>query len=225
MVPRGAGAFSELARLVMHRDSTGRDPERRDPKGETMIRGIHHVALCTHDLDRLVAFYRDVVGFEQVMSTSWRDRPIIDRMIGVEGSAARQVMLRAGNACLELFEYESPSPTPADPQRGPAHQGYTHLCLDVVDIDAEHARLSANGMTFHDVPPTTDELGHARLRAIYGRDPDGNIVELQEVLDPDVPFALDFANRAANDAAPTAPTASPSSPASPSSTNRVELQS
>jgi hypothetical protein len=46
-------------------------------------------------------------------------------------------------------------------------------------------------MTFHAPPPTLDELGHALLRAIYARDPDGNIVELQEILDPAVPFALD----------------------------------
>ena len=28
-----------------------------------MIRGVHHVAICTPDLDRLSAFYIDVVGF------------------------------------------------------------------------------------------------------------------------------------------------------------------
>ncbi len=33
--------------------------------------------------------------------------------------------------------------------------------------------------------------GVARLRAIYGRDPDGNIIELQEVLDTSIPFALE----------------------------------
>jgi catechol 2,3-dioxygenase-like lactoylglutathione lyase family enzyme len=131
------------------------------------------------------------LGFEQVMNTSWRDRPLIDRMIGLPGSAARQIMLKAGNAYLELFEYERPEPTPADPARSPANHGYTHFCLDVVDIDAEHARLSANGMTFHTTPPTTEEMGGSSLRAIYGRDPDGNIVELQEVLDSSIPFALE----------------------------------
>ena len=156
-----------------------------------MIRGIHHVGLSTPDLDRLVAFYRDVMGFEVVMNTQWRDREIVDRMVGLTGSAARQVMLKAGNAFLELFEYESPTPRPALVDRNPADHGYTHFCVDVVDIDAEYGRLSANGMTFHAPPPTIDELGHARLRAIYARDPDGNIVELQEVLDPDVPFGLD----------------------------------
>jgi catechol 2,3-dioxygenase-like lactoylglutathione lyase family enzyme len=158
-----------------------------------MIRGIHHVAISTPDLDRLAAFYTDVLGFEPVMSTGWRDRPIIDRIIGLDGSAARQVMLRAGNAYLELFEYSSPTPRAVDPASPstPSDHGYTHFCIDVIDIDAEYARLSASGMTFHTSPPTVDELGNARLRAIYGRDPDGNIVELQEVLDPAVPFTLE----------------------------------
>ena len=31
-----------------------------------MIRGIHHVAISTPDIDRLAAFYTDVVGFVPV---------------------------------------------------------------------------------------------------------------------------------------------------------------
>jgi len=161
-----------------------------------MIRGIHHIAISTPDLDRLVAFYTDVIGFVPVMSTEWNDRPLVDRMIGgYERSAARQVMLQAGNAHLELFEYTSPRPAPADPDRTPADHGYTHFCLDVVDIDGEHERLAANGVTFNSSPPTVEEMGGVgRLRAIYGRDPDGNIIELQEVLDPTMPFALEQAS-------------------------------
>ena len=48
-------------------------------------------------------------------------------------------------------------------------------------------------MRFHSSPPTIDEMGHGKLRAIYGRDPDGNIIELQEVMDVGVPFALEHA--------------------------------
>ena len=158
-----------------------------------MIRGIHHVAICTSDLDGLAAFYTDVMGFEQVMKTEWSDRPLVDRMIGLTDSAARQIMLRAGNAYLELFQYSAPVGTVADPERNPASQGYTHFCIDVTDIDAEYERLSTNGMTFHSPPPTVEEMGASKMRAIYARDPDGNIVELQEILDPDVPFTLEHA--------------------------------
>lgn len=153
-----------------------------------MIRGIHHVAVSTGDLDRLVAFYTNLFGFEIVMQTGWDDQPAIDEIVGLERSSARQVMLSAGNAFIELFEYATPQgrqPAPGD--RTAADHGYTHFCIDVTDIDAEYARLSAAGMEFHCPPPT---LGDGRVRATYGRDPDGNIIELQEV-DPIISWALD----------------------------------
>lgn len=164
-----------------------------------MIRGIHHVAISTADLDRLADFYVNALGFEVVMETSWRDRETVDRMIGLRGSAARQLMLKAGNAYVEMFEYESPTPRSALADRNPADHGYTHFCIDVVDIDAEYERLSGLGMTFHGPPPTSEELGQSRLRAIYGRDPDGNIIELQEVLDTRLPFALTVPDGAAQE--------------------------
>lgn len=153
-----------------------------------MIRGVHHVAVSTTDLDRLAAFYRELFGFETVMETSWRDRPVIDEIVGLSGSAARQVMLKAGNAYLEIFEYESPAGDAGPSERTAADRGYTHFCIDVQDIDAEYERLSASGMQFHCPPPV---LSGGRVRATYGRDPDGNIVELQEVSDTEIPFALE----------------------------------
>ena len=155
-----------------------------------MIRGVHHVAISTGDLDRLVAFYTDHFGFEPVMTSSWSDRPEIDAIVGLERSAARQAMLRAGNAYLEIFEYSQPEGRPGDPDRPASDHGYTHFCVDVTDIDAEYERLSAAGMRFHAPPPRADQVS-GRVRATYGRDPDGNIIELQEILDPDVAFTLE----------------------------------
>ena len=39
-------------------------------------------------------------------------------------------------------------------------------------------------------PPTREELGHGAIRATYGRDPEGNLIELQEILDPNHAFYL-----------------------------------
>jgi len=153
-----------------------------------MIRGVHHVAISTADLDRLAAFYTELFGFETVMSTSWRDRPAIDEIVGLRGSAARQVMLKSGNAFIEIFEFASPAGAAGPAERTAADRGYTHFCVDVQDIDAEYERLSAAGMRFHCPPP---RLGDGRVRATYGRDPDGNIVELQEIVDTELAFALE----------------------------------
>ena len=153
-----------------------------------MIRGIHHVAINTANLERMLAFYRDVVGFEVVFESGWKDDAQIDSVVGLRGSAAKQAMLRAGNAYLELFEYSAPAARDAAPLR-PCDRGYTHLCLDVTDIEAEHARLMRAGAAFERKPGDFGEL-----RAVYGKDPDGNVIEIQEILNNAHVFALALRN-------------------------------
>jgi catechol 2,3-dioxygenase-like lactoylglutathione lyase family enzyme len=158
-----------------------------------MIRGVHHVAIATPDIDRMIAFYRDALGFEVVSQGEWKaGSPVIDQIVGLQDSASRTAMLRAGNIYLEAFQYVTPEGRAARTDRTPADHGYTHFCLDVVDIDAEFERLSAAGMTFLNPPPAAGTVGGGAIRALYGRDPDGNIIELQEVLDPNYPRQLDL---------------------------------
>lgn len=148
-----------------------------------MIRGIHHIALHSYNFDRMIAFYRDIIGFEVVTEGYWENDTKIDSVIGVKGSAARNAMLRAGNCYLELFEYKAPAARDASPLR-PSDKGYTHLALDVVDIKSEYARLKAAGMIF-----CRDPGDFGDIQAVYGQDPDGNVVEIQETTN-DHPFAF-----------------------------------
>jgi glyoxylase I family protein len=152
-----------------------------------MIRGLHHVAIATNDAERMLGFYRDVVGLEVVIDYTWPDGTVVaDQITALPGSSARHIMLRNGNAYFEIFQYFSPQPAQADPARRVCDPGITHLCFDVVDLDAEYERLSQAGMTFH-CPP--QDVG-AGIRTTYGRDPDGNVVELQEVASGEHSIAL-----------------------------------
>jgi catechol 2,3-dioxygenase-like lactoylglutathione lyase family enzyme len=153
-----------------------------------MIRGIHHTAISTGDLERALGFYRDLLGFEVVLEFAWpKGTEPADQITGLDSSAAKVAMLRAGNAFVELFEYEAPRPAPVDPTRPVCDHGITHIALDVRDIHAEYEPLSAAGMRFH-CPP----LDMGDIKATYGRDPDGNVVELQEILTEESPMALDL---------------------------------
>lgn len=157
-----------------------------------MIRGIHHVALATSDIERLSNFYQDAFGFEVVYEGGWpRGSTMIDTIVGLRDSSARQVMMKAGNAHIEIFEYQTPAGQPVNPDRPPSDHGYTHFCVDVTDIDAEYERLKGLGMTFNCPPPSREDLGGGAIRATYGRDPEGNIIEIQEILDPAHEFYLD----------------------------------
>lgn len=152
-----------------------------------MIVGLHHASITTPDLDRLVAFYRDQMGFSVALETEWdAGNTTADRIFGLADTAVRMAMLRTSNAFLELFEFRHPVGRPADDARQVCDQAITHICLQVTDLASEYARLSAVGMRFHSEPQDVPGL----CKAVYGRDPDGNIVELVEA-DPNGPFALD----------------------------------
>lgn len=144
-----------------------------------MIVGLHHVGLSVPDLEEAKTFYKDVLGFTEVFDNSWNgDRPAADQAIGLEKTSAKMQMLRAGDACIELWEYENPSPASQDPNYSPANHGWAHIALQVTDIFHEYERLTEAGMTFH--RPPVANLGQGDSAAIYGRDPFGNIVELYE---------------------------------------------
>ena len=143
--------------------------------------GIH-----VHDLDRMMKFYKDAFGFELVGEEfGWRDSEFIDRIVDVPGSAARGAMLRAGTCYMELFQYSAPAPTVTSPLH-PYDKGYTHFCVDVTDIEQEFERLKTLGMTFGQPAPI--DVGH--VKSIYGRDPEGNLIEIQQTAD-NCDFPLD----------------------------------
>ncbi|WP_433662571.1 VOC family protein [Nocardia sp. CA-128927] len=184
------GIFLHFAsELSTQRSIGGHASDVRDIDGTgawTMIRGIHHVAVATRDMDRLLPFYRDLLGCEVLFDIeipSGTDR--FDNMTALPDAAARCVMLRAGNAYIEMFQYRSPHPPAGNPSRPFNEPGYSHFCFDVTDIDAEYARLSQAGMVFH-APPQAAEDG----KATYGRDPDGNVIELQELFGNGLGIAL-----------------------------------
>jgi len=152
-----------------------------------MIRGIHHVAVHVHDLDRMIRFYKEAFGFEVVGEPfGWEDNEFIDRIVSVKNSAARGAMLRCGSCYMELFQYSAPAPNNTK-GLNPQDKGYTHFCVDVTEIEKEFVRLQSVGMTF----PEPEPIVMPHVKTIYGRDPEGNLIEIQETIDNNCDFPLD----------------------------------
>jgi glyoxylase I family protein len=146
-----------------------------------MIVGIHHVAIGVPDFETGLQFYTEVLGFEQVERTAFSGpNPQVEAAIGLPEPSAKMAMLRGGNAHIELWQYEQPEPR--DLRSRPCDYGYPHIALEVKDINAEHARLSAAGMQFVG-PPV--EFGDSA--AVYGSDPFVNVIEIYEIRDPQRP--------------------------------------
>ncbi len=141
-----------------------------------MLVGFHHAAISTPDLRRFIEFYRNALGCEVAWTFDW-DAPSdrADAVTGLKGSAANAAMLKLGESYLEVFEFSAPASEPRIGDRPVNAHGITHICLQVEDIHSEYERLLAAGMRFH-CPPQAQDTGFVT----YGRDPDGNVVELLE---------------------------------------------
>ena len=152
-----------------------------------MIRGVHHLAISTPDLDRFVDHYERWFGFERCGGGEWQPgNERVDTMVGLDGSAARYEMIRLGNLYIDVFQYSAPPGTPV--RQRMCDQGITHLCLYSDDVFADYERLTALGMRFN-CPPG----GSAVTRATYGRDCDNNVVELLQIVDPESRFGFERA--------------------------------
>ena len=141
------------------------------------IRAFSHVAISTPDLDRAVKFWCAHLGFVEVRRWSWNNLEIVDRLAGLPGSAARAVLLAGHGVGVEIFEFDAP-PQSADIGRPRlvSDHGFTHVCFEVDDLEADVDRLTLAGMTFW-AAPAVDQSG---AKLIYGRDPDGNVIELHQ---------------------------------------------
>ena len=153
-----------------------------------MFRGVHHVAFSTPDLDRFIDHYRRWFGFEEVFRGEWEvGNARVDAIVGLRDSSCRYAQLRLGNLYVEVFQYQTPEGHAVRPRM--CDHGIIHMCLYCDDVRAEYARLSALGMTFNSYP------GDGPTRGTYGRDCDGNVIEILEIADPDNEFRFEELER------------------------------
>lgn len=141
------------------------------------INFLHHIGMSVPSLDEARAFYVGLLGFEELGAGAFANDPEIDRIMGLDDAAAQAAFFKLGDCKLELFQFSQPEQKPTEEQRSVHQHGISHFCLDVSDVKTLHKRLSAAGMAFHSAP-----IDKAGVRTCYGRDPFGNVIELQEII-------------------------------------------
>ena len=137
-----------------------------------------HTGLTVSDLDRSVAFFRDVLDCE-VTGEDAADAGFMARLTGVAGASARLAFLKLPGHAVELIEYDGPADKAASTLR-PCDPGFAHISFTVDGIEALVAACREHG--FASVRPVlTMADGPAQgTKVVYLRDPDGLTIELIE---------------------------------------------
>ena len=125
---------------------------------------IAHMGIAVDALDRLLPFYRDVLGLPEVP---------LDNSDG-----ARIAGLQAGDALVELLEAQSPD-SPIGKfiaKRGP---GIHHICFAVDDLNGTLDRCRRAGIRLIDETPRMGAEGK-RIAFLHPASTAGVLVELSE---------------------------------------------
>lgn len=147
--------------------------------GRAPVRNIRHFGIVVRDMERSLAFYRDLLGME-IRNRKEEKGLYLDTLLGVENGEILTAKLSsgAGSSLLELIEFTSPRDP--DPRRREVNSvGPTHIALTVVDLGKLSAALRENGIQFLSEPIVSPDK---KVKLVFCRDPDGNLVELVEEL-------------------------------------------
>jgi len=119
-----------------------------------MITGLAHVCFTVPDLERSIDFYCNKLGLAKAFD-----------FLNDEGERFGVYLQLGGRNFLELFQ--------GGPDRPGPGSTYSHLCLEVADIEAAVAGLRSHGVEVTDATLGCDNSWQAWLS-----DPDGNRIEL-----------------------------------------------
>ena len=125
------------------------------------ITGYGHAALKVKDVDDSLAFYRDKLGFPEML-----------RLHKDDGSLWLVYLRITDLHYLEIFPG-------AEEDRAPGWNanGVNHLCFTIEDLDGTAARIQAAGITL----TAQIKKGADGNRQAWIEDPDGNRIELMEI--------------------------------------------
>jgi glyoxylase I family protein len=130
---------------------------------------FHHISVSVADLSRQEAWYRAALGLTTV-----------DERLELPEAGVRTAVLSDGAGLrVEFTERAASEPVVhADPFAATATQTFTHLALQVADLDSAFEQLTAE----HGAGPVSAPAPGVTtgMRFAYVHDPEGNLLELIE---------------------------------------------
>jgi catechol 2,3-dioxygenase-like lactoylglutathione lyase family enzyme len=142
------------------------------------VLSFNHTAFTVSELDQVIRFFRDLLGFE-LASRAARDPRLIERMTALDGVAIEIAYVNGPGHRIELIQYQAPAdrevvvPLLCD-------SGAAHVALNVTGIEALVAASAAYGFTAVGQIVEIDAGPNRGSKVVYLRGPDGITVEYIE---------------------------------------------
>ena len=133
-----------------------------------------HLVVGVTDMDRALAFYRDLLGMDVVFETLISGEPFDAVLHAKREQEGRVVGGLLGGLMIELLSLGAKPATDKPARRGIT--GIHNVSLSVIDLDDTHRRIRDAGY-----PPEQEPFEIGGVRMFFVKDPDGTPVELIEL--------------------------------------------
>jgi catechol 2,3-dioxygenase-like lactoylglutathione lyase family enzyme len=152
---------------------------RASKSGPVHIIAADHTGITVSNLERSLAFWRDVLGFE-LSHTAHQTGELAKEITGVAGAEIKLAVVKTpGGHKIELLEYLAPPDRKYAILR-PCDVGSVHVALLVNDLDAILDKIGGSGWKAAGKPQTLKTGPNAGKRVVYVRDPDGTTIEFMQ---------------------------------------------
>lgn len=128
---------------------------------------IQHIAIAVREIEKAVLTYANVLGATVSEMTEVPDQKVRICFIQLANSRVELISPLPGNTSLTRFLEK----------RG---DGLHHICLGVQDLNAELARLKAQGARLIDEQPRLGATGH-KIAFVHPDSVGGILIELEEI--------------------------------------------
>ncbi len=138
-----------------------------------------HTGFTVSNLERSLAFWQDVLGFE-LSHRAHHAGDLASEVTGVPGAEIALTVLKGYGHKIELLEYLAPSDRKQHIDLRPCDVGLVHVALTVDNLDSILNTIAASGWKTAGTPQTLKSGPNTGKRVVYVRDPDGTTIEFMQ---------------------------------------------
>lgn len=142
------------------------------------ILAADHTGITVSNLERSLAFWRDVLGFD-LSHRAHHTGELASEVTGVPRAEISIAVLKGYGHKIELLEYLAPKDRKHVDLRS-CDVGSVHIALTVDNLDAVLEKIAVSGWKAAGQPQTLTTGPNAGKRVIYVRDPDGTTIEFMQ---------------------------------------------
>ena len=138
---------------------------------------VHHVKYSVSDLDRSVAFYCDLLGFELIYEADRENLPSYDTIMNMRDVKLRITLMEhpPTGFTIALIEFQNPASIAREIRNN--YIGHSSMALQTKDAQAQYDMLTTAGVSTMSPPVEIVRDGRPVAIAFYFLDPDGIPIE------------------------------------------------